>query len=42
MRTMERRPSDSEATLLEQVRPALRMASKHEGAFIFTPHDGSE
>ena len=35
MRTMERRPSNSEATLLEQVRPALRMASKHEGAFIY-------
>ena len=35
-------PSDSEATLLQLGRPALRMSSKHEVAFIFTPHDGSE
>jgi hypothetical protein len=35
-------PSDSEATLLQLDRPAVRMSSKHEVAFIFTPHDGSE
>ena len=35
-------PSDSEATLLQLGRPALRMSSKHEVAFIFTPHDGPE
>ena len=35
-------PSNSEATLLQLGRPALRMSSKHEVAFIFTPHDGSE
>ena len=35
-------PSDSEATLLQLDRPAVRRSSKHEVAFIFTPHDGSE
>ena len=35
-------PSDSQATLLQLGRPALRMSSKHEVAFIFTPHDGPE
>ena len=35
-------PSNSEATLLQLDRPALRMSSKHDVAFIFTPHDGSE
>ena len=35
-------PSNSEATLLQLERPAVRMSSKHEVAFIFTPHDGSE
>ena len=35
-------PSDSEATLLQLGRPAVRMSSKHEVAFIFTPHDGSK
>ena len=35
-------PSDSEVTLLQLGRQALRMSSKHEVAFIFTPHDGSE
>ena len=35
-------PSNSQATLLQLGRPALRMSSKHEVAFIFTPHDGSE
>ena len=35
-------PSNSEATLLQLGRPALRMSSKHEVVFIFTPHDGSE
>ena len=35
-------PSNSEATLLQLDRPAVRMSSKHDVAFIFTPHDGSE
>ena len=35
-------PINSEATLLQLGRPAVRMSSKHEVAFIFTPHDGSE
>ena len=35
-------PINSVATLLQLGRPAVRMSSKHDVAFIFTPHDGSE
>ena len=35
-------PSDSEATLLQLGRPAVRMPIKHEVVFIFKPQDGSE
>ena len=35
-------PSNSEVTLLQLGRPAVRMSSKHEVAFVYPPHDGSE